>query len=107
MNILVTIDRWLGGFRTPRVHAWDFAGVLPKPTMHIPMPVGAKPPLDPLDTPLPCDVRCGSVTFRKGVPLVELVDAANRWHQAALGVAPIKQISNEDFERRIANARQP
>lgn len=34
---------------------------------------------DPLDTPLPCDVRCGSVKFSKGVSLRTFVEAATRW----------------------------
>lgn len=39
--------------------------------------------MDPLDTPLPCDVKCGSVVFRKGVKLRVLADAAERWRAAA------------------------
>lgn len=39
---------------------------------------------DPLDTPLPCDVRIGHVTFRQGVPLREFVDTAQLWHGMAM-----------------------
>jgi hypothetical protein len=34
---------------------------------------------DPLDTPLPCEVRLNCMTFGKGVPLRLLVDYANRY----------------------------
>ena len=32
-----------------------------------------------MDTPLPCEVRCGSVVFSKGVALRTFVEAAARW----------------------------
>lgn len=38
---------------------------------------------DPLDTPLPCDVRFPGVAFSKGVKLRTLVEAATRWKQKA------------------------
>lgn len=38
---------------------------------------------DPMDMPLPCDVKCGSVTFSKGVSLRTLVNAAARWKAIA------------------------
>lgn len=38
---------------------------------------------DPLDTPLPCEVRINHIRFSKGVPLRTLVDAATRWHTQA------------------------
>lgn len=38
---------------------------------------------DPMDVPLPCDVRFPGVTFKKGVPLRLLVNAASRWKQMA------------------------
>jgi hypothetical protein len=38
---------------------------------------------DPLNTPLPCDVKVGGGTFRKGVKLGTFVEAARRWHNLA------------------------
>ena len=38
---------------------------------------------DPLDTPLPCDVKAGHTTFRKGIPLSTFVTAAQHWHREA------------------------
>jgi hypothetical protein len=38
---------------------------------------------DPLDTPLPCDVRLPGVVFGKGVKLRALVNAAARWKERA------------------------
>jgi hypothetical protein len=41
------------------------------------------PSAEPFDMPLPCDVKVGAVTFRKGVRLGTFVDAARRWHREA------------------------
>lgn len=46
------------------------------------------PTTDPLETPLPCDVRCGSIRFSKGVPLRILVEAATRWRALATKALP-------------------
>lgn len=40
---------------------------------------------DPMDAPLPCDVKIGKgMTFKKGVALRTLVKAAERWHADAM-----------------------
>jgi hypothetical protein len=41
------------------------------------------PQLGELDVPLPCDVRVGHTTFRKGVKLNTFIEAARRWHREA------------------------
>jgi hypothetical protein len=38
---------------------------------------------DAMNTPLPCDVKVGHTTFRKGVALGTFVEAARRWHREA------------------------
>lgn len=38
---------------------------------------------DPLDTPLPCEVRFPGIIFGKGVSLRTLVNAATRWKAKA------------------------
>lgn len=38
---------------------------------------------DPLDTPLPCDVKVPGAVFRKGVSLRTFVTAAARWKAKA------------------------
>lgn len=38
---------------------------------------------DPMNTPLPCDVKIGATTFRKGVKLGTFVLAAQHWHREA------------------------
>jgi hypothetical protein len=38
---------------------------------------------DPMNTPLPCDIRVGGATFRKGVSLGTFAEAARRWHREA------------------------
>jgi hypothetical protein len=38
---------------------------------------------DPMDTPLPCDVQINRITFKKGVSLRTLVEAAARWQADA------------------------
>jgi hypothetical protein len=38
---------------------------------------------DPMNTPLPCDVKVGHTTFRKGVKLGTFVTAAQHWHREA------------------------
>jgi hypothetical protein len=38
---------------------------------------------DPMNTPLPADVKVGHTTFSKGVKLGIFVDAARRWHREA------------------------
>lgn len=38
---------------------------------------------DPMNTPLPADVKVGHTTFRKGVSLRIFVEAARRWHREA------------------------
>lgn len=38
---------------------------------------------DPMNQPLPCDVKVGAITFRKGVKLGTFVMAAQRWHREA------------------------
>lgn len=44
-----------------------------------------RPPSDPLDTPLPCDIKIGGGTIRKGCKLRTLVHRMEALHQAAFG----------------------
>jgi hypothetical protein len=53
---------------------------------------------DPLDTPLPCDVKLPGVTFRKGVALRTLVEAAARWKREA-GAAYAKSLPPDAAEQ--------
>ena len=48
----------------------------------LPRPAGGE------DAVLPHDVTVGAVTFRKGVALSTLINAAERWHTAAMAVQP-------------------
>lgn len=40
---------------------------------------------DPLETPLPCDVKIGGITHAKGTSLRSLVMRAKKLHEAAFG----------------------
>jgi aconitase B len=56
---------------------------------------------DPLDMPLPCDVRFPGVTFGKGVALRTLVNAATRWKARAdeAFAAKVPPDAKEQFSR--------
>lgn len=44
-----------------------------------------EPVVDPMDTPLPCDIHVQGMRFGKGVALRTFVDAAIRWRSGTLG----------------------
>lgn len=48
----------------------------------------AEPVANPLDTPLPCRIDLGGMSFGKGVKLRTLVNAARRWREDAYGPRP-------------------
>lgn len=62
-----------------------FVRVAPPGAEHaIDRALGLNAEIDPaLEIPLPCDVKVGGATFRKGVSLATFVMAARRWHREA------------------------
>ena len=50
-----------------------------------------EPVVDPMDTPLPCDVTVGHVTIRKGVALRILVTRMKVLYEMATGQVKIHQ----------------
>ena len=54
---------------------------------------------DPMDTPLPCDVRIGNGIHSKGTSLRTLVNRAQRLHEAAFGPAPTKEEAAANLEQ--------
>jgi len=51
--------------------------------------------IDPLDTPLPCDIKIGHITIKKGVPLRSLVSRVKVLydiaHQQPFAVIEVKE----------------
>ena len=86
-----------GEFENPGAYYWDGAkNVLCVP--HISAPE-APAQNDPMDTPLPCDVRIGNGIHRKGTSLRTLVNRAQRLHEAAFGPAPTKEEAAANLEQ--------
>lgn len=86
-----------GEFENPGAYYWDGAkNVLCVPHLSAPE---APAQNDPMDTPLPCDVRIGNGIHRKGTSLRTLVNRAQRLHEAAFGPAPTKEEAAANLEQ--------
>ncbi len=56
---------------------------------------------DGLDSPLPCDVEIGPISFKKGVALRVFVTAARRWYETALEGQPRPTADQIEFLRTL------
>jgi hypothetical protein len=68
-------------------------------------PPPAQPATDPMDTPLPCDVKVGNGTHRKGTSLRTLVNRMQMLHEAAFG--PELSQAEKDANLAVLQGAQP
>jgi len=62
---------------------------------------------DPMDTPLPCDVKVGNGTHRKGTTLRALVARMKMLHEAAFGPEPTQEQKDANLARLQGHATPP
>lgn len=84
-----TLEEWRESAEQDAIAAWNTRAAPPAPDPWSAHPMqwwmdGA----DPLDTPLPCDVRVGNGTHRKGTTLRTLITRMKMLHEAAFGPEP-------------------
>ena len=105
------VDRVFGKLHDPSTTNWDYEELkelrdrLLAADAKLNQAILDKPPSDPLDTPLPCDIELRGMKIRKGCSLGTLVDAANRWRDAALDAInsqpPQQEIAKEKLNEPV------